>query len=234
MIDGKKIIALIPARGGSKGIKDKNIFEIEGKPLIAYTIDEAKKSRYIDEIIVSTDSEKIKKVSLDYGASVPFIRPGDLSTDKAATIDVVIHALNYLKDKNMKYDYLVLLQPTSPLRKVMDIDEAIKTFANNGERGLASVSKVSDSPILIRNLDENSGKMKRLIDIKSSIRRQDMPVFYRINGAIYINLINEISENTSLNDNECYYVMSREHSVDIDEYVDIEIAKYYLGKEKEN
>lgn len=234
MIDGKKIIALIPARGGSKGIKDKNIFEIEGKPLIAYTIDEAKKSRYIDEIIVSTDSEKIKKVSLDYGASAPFIRPGDLSTDKAATIDVVIHALNYLKDKNMKYDYLVLLQPTSPLRKVMDIDEAIKTFANNGERGLASVSKVSDSPILIRNLDENSGKMKRLIDIKSSIRRQDMPVFYRINGAIYINLINEISENTSLNDNECYYVMSREHSVDIDEYVDIEIAKYYLGKEKEN
>lgn len=234
MIDGKKIIALIPARGGSKGIKDKNIFEIEGKPLIAYTIDEAKKSRYIDEIIVSTDSEKIKKVSLDYGASVPFIRPGDLSTDNAATIDVVIHALNYLKDKNMKYDYLVLLQPTSPLRKVMDIDEAIKTFANNGERGLASVSKVSDSPILIRNLDENSGKMKRLIDIKSSIRRQDMPVFYRINGAIYINLINEISENTSLNDNECYYVMSREHSVDIDEYVDIEIAKYYLGKEKEN
>ena len=234
MIDGKKIIALIPARGGSKGIRDKNIFEIEGKPLIAYTLDEAKKSRYIDEIIVSTDSEKIKKVSLDYGASVPFIRPGDLSTDKAATIDVVIHALNYLKDKNMKYDYLVLLQPTSPLRKVMDIDEAIKTFANNGERGLASVSKVSDSPILIRNLDENSGKMKRLIDIKSSIRRQDMPVFYRINGAIYINLINEISENTSLNDNECYYVMSREHSVDIDEYVDIEIAKYYLGKEKEN
>lgn len=121
MYKNKKILAIITARGGSKGIPYKNIMNINGKPLIAYSIEVAKQSKYIDYILVSTDNNKIKEVSLQYGASVPFLRPEEISNDTAKSIDVVIHAINCLKESGEEFDYVLLLQPTSPLRTCKDI-----------------------------------------------------------------------------------------------------------------
>lgn len=234
MIQEKRIVALIPARGGSKGIPDKNIRDIKGKPLIAYTIEAARNSQYIDEVIVSTDSERIRQVAMQYQASAPFLRPETLATDTAKTIDVVLHTIEYLHGKEEDYDYLVLLQPTSPLRTQRDIDGAIEKFMECGEQGLASVSQVSDSPILIRKIDEKTNRMENLMETSSTIRRQDMPDYYRINGGIYINRVADISPTTSFNDNKVFYIMSKQHSVDVDEYIDLEIVKYYLEKGETN
>lgn len=227
MYKKKRILALIPARGGSKGIKNKNIVDLCGKPLIAYTIEAAKKSAYIDEIIVSTDSEEIKKVSQKYGANVPFTRPYDLSTDTATTLDVVLHAIDFIKQGQKDYDTLILLQPTSPLRTHIDIDRAIEKHFLHDELGLVSVSEVNDNPILIRTVKDNENLVP-LLDRNSTCRRQNMPRYYRVNGCIYINKIEEINDKTSFNDNKLAYIMQKNHAVDIDELVDLSVAEYYL------
>lgn len=231
MINNKKVLAFIPARGGSKGIKNKNIYEIHNKPLIAYSIDAARNSKYVDDIIVSTDSENIKSVALEYGADVPFLRPSKLATDTATTLDAVLHCVNYLKETGKEYDYFLLLQPTSPLRSVDDIDAALEKFVACGEKGLASISEVVDHPVLIRKTVDGES-MEKLLPLNSTVRRQDMPNFYRINGSIYINLIENINGQTSFNDNTVYYLMEKSHSVDIDDYADIELVKYYMHVEE--
>lgn len=233
MFNNQKILALIPARGGSKGIKDKNIIFLAGKPLIAYSIEAAKYSKYIDDIIVTTDSEKIAEISKQYGASVPFIRPAELATDTSKTIDAVLHAIKTLKTMRKEYDVLVLLQPTQPLRTNNDIDEALEVYYKNKEEGLVSVSFVDDSPLLIRSIS-NEGKLLNLLSQNSTCRRQDMPEYYKVNGCIYINKIDEINENTSFNDNKVPFIMMKEHSVDIDELSDLWMAEYYLQTDKKN
>jgi CMP-N-acetylneuraminic acid synthetase len=230
MISGKKVLALIPARGGSKGIKGKNIIKINGMPLIQYTIRAAMNCKYIDDIIVSTDSEEIKKVALDCGAEVPFLRPKELAEDKSRTLDAVLYTIEELKKSGKYYDILVLLQPTSPLRDSDDVDKALELFINKSMCAVASVSEVKDNPILMRTIDDN-GIMKKMMDISSTVRRQDMPVFYRVNGSIYINSIKYMNEETSFNDNPIPYIMKQSHSVDIDEYSDLALMKYYLGQD---
>jgi len=223
----KTILALIPARGGSKGIKGKNIIDLQGKPLISYTIDAALKSSYIDRTVVTTDSEIIANVSRDYGADVPFLRPEELASDTAKTIDVVLHAINTLNSNSNQYDVLILLQPTQPLRDTNDIDRAIEYFFSNDMKGLTSVSPVDDNPILIRTINEK-GELSSLLGLNSTCRRQDMDQYYRVNGCIYINKIDEISKETSFNDNPIGYIMQPSHSVDIDELKDLVLAEYYL------
>lgn len=232
MFNNQKILALIPARGGSKGIKDKNIIFLAGKPLIAYSIEAAKYSKYIDDIIVTTDSEKIAEISKQYGASVPFMRPAELAADTSKTIDAVLHAIQTLKTMGKEYDVLILLQPTQPLRTNKDIDEAIEIYYQNKEEGLVSVSPVDDSPLLIRSIS-NDGKLLNLLSQNSTCRRQDMPEYYKVNGCIYINKIDEIDKNTSFNDNKVPFIMRKEHSVDIDELSDLWMAEYYLQNLKE-
>lgn len=227
MFNKQKILALIPARGGSKGIKDKNIVFLAGKPLIAYSIEAAKYSKYIDDIIVTTDSEKIAEISKQYGASVPFMRPAELATDTSKTIDAVLHAIQTLKTMGKEYDVLILLQPTQPLRTNKNIDEAIEVYYKNKEDGLVSVSPVDDSPLLIRSIS-NDGKLLNLLSQNSTCRRQDMPEYYKVNGCIYINKIEEINENTSFNDNKIPFIMTKEHSIDIDELSDLCMAEHYL------
>ncbi len=229
MIRGRKIIALIPARGGSKGIKDKNIVLLKGKPLIQYSIDAAKNSKYIDRIIVSTDSKKIAEVAKSLGAEVPFLRPVELASDNSKTIEVVLHAVHWLEDNQSSYDALVLLQPTQPLRTSGDIDDAIEKYLNNGENSLVSVCKVSDNPILIRTIDD-SGLLVNLLDRNSTIRRQDMPEYYKVNGAIYINKIENLKVETSFNDNTVPYIMREDHSVDIDDISDLDMAEWIMSK----
>ena len=231
MINNMRILAIVPARGGSKGIKDKNIKEIEGRPLIEYTIEAAKRCEYIDEIVVSTDSEKIAKVAKKAGAKVPFLRPDELASDTARTIDVVLFTIEQLKLIGQEYDIVVLLQPTSPLRDEDDICGAIEKYVSCNMKSLVSVSEVSESPILMRQIVDET-HMEKLLNINSTIRRQDMAKYYMVNGSIYINKIEELNSDTSFNDNVIPYVMDRSHSVDIDDYVDIEVMKYYVNNSK--
>ena len=231
MINNMRILAIVPARGGSKGIKDKNIKEIEGRPLIEYTIEAAKGCEYIDEIVVSTDSEKIAKVAKKAGAKVPFLRPDELASDTARTIDVVLFTIEQLKLIGQEYDIVVLLQPTSPLRDEDDICGAIEKYVSCNMKSLVSVSEVSESPILMRQIVDET-HMEKLLNINSTIRRQDMAKYYMVNGSIYINKIEELNSDTSLNDNVIPYVMDRSHAVDIDDYVDIEVMKYYVNNRK--
>jgi len=228
MIEGKKVLALIPARGGSKGIINKNIIDLCGKPLIAYTIEAAVKSRYIDDVVVTTDSRRIAEVALEYGAQVPFLRPEALASDTSKTIDAVLHAISTLENQGKKYDILVLLQPTQPLRNEDDIDSSLELCVEK-KGGVVSVSEVGDHPILIRQIDED-GILNKMLAVDSTVRRQDMPTYYRVNGCVYVNDISEVNEDLSFNDNRIPYVMPRERAVDIDEPVDLCVAAYYLGK----
>lgn len=227
MINNLKVLALIPARGGSKGIKDKNIYDINGKPLIAYSIIAAQNSKYVDDVVITTDSEKIKGVAESYGANVPFLRPAELASDNSKTIDAVVHATNTLKELERDYDILLLLQPTCPLRTTEDIDNSLELFVSKGCVALVSVNKVKEHPILMRKINED-GMMDNLLNLPSTIRRQDMPPIYKVNGSIYINLVKELSNDTSLNDNPLAYITDDEHSVDIDDLEDIERVKNIL------
>ena len=227
-----KILAIIPARSGSKGIKNKNIINLNGKPLISYTIESALKSKYIDDVIVSTDGVEIKNISLEYGAKVPFMRPKCLATDTSKTIDTVIYCIEEMKKLGFEYDYVVVLQPTQPLRQAYHIDEAINMLLDSGKDSLVSVSKVDNHPLLIRRIDDKK-ILYKLINENSTKRRQDFEDYYKVNGAIYINKINEnLNLDTSLNDNELGYIMDKKFDVDIDENLDIEIAKLLIEKLK--
>lgn len=221
----KRILAIIPARGGSKGIPNKNIINLHNKPLIAYSILAAKASQYIDSIVVSTDSEQIKTVALDYGASVPFLRPAELASDTAKTIDCMLYTIRELAKHGEHYDCVILLQPTQPLRKEGVIDSAISTLLDSKEDSLVSVTTVSEHPILMRTITKE-GTLKSLLPISSTVRRQDFPAVYRVNGSIYVNRINEnFNDTTSLNDNILPFFMDETSSIDIDSYADLKKAE---------
>lgn len=222
-----KILGLIPARGGSKGIKNKNIVDLCGKPLIAYTIDAACNSSYIDNIVVTTDSENIAEISKKWGGEVPFLRPKELAEDTSTTLEAVLHAIRILENKGQLFDVLVLLQPTSPLRTTEDIDNAIRIFFEKDRQAVVGVSEVDDHPILVRTLGKK-GKLEKLLSLNSTCRRQDMLKYYRVNGSLYVNSIANLNLDTSFNDNEIPYVMEKDHSIDIDEIQDLYMVEYYL------
>lgn len=226
MYQDKRILAIIPARGGSKGIPHKNIINLCGKPLIAHTIGAAKQSAYIDTVLVSTDDVDIQRVSEDYGASVPFLRDAKIASDEARTISVVVDAVNRLQAIGQNFDVVVLLQPTSPLRTTEEIDVAIDVFFQNEMKGVVSVNVAKVSPFLLRTIKDS--QLQRIISENSTIRRQDMPTYYEVNGAIYINAISDITESLSFNDNPIPYIMNREHSVDIDTWDDLDEAEKLL------
>lgn len=228
MYKDKRILAIIPARGGSKGIPHKNIVDLCGKPLISYSIEAAQKSKYIDCILVSTDDKEIQKVSLQYGAKVPFLRPEEISNDSAKSIDVVIHGINYLKDNGETFDYVILLQPTSPLRTNEDIDEAIGIILEREKDSLVSVCEVDENPILMRTIKEE--KLDPIITFNgNNLRRQDLPKFFIFNGAIYISTVDMILEDKTMVDNDSIpYVMEKHKSIDIDNILDLKLTEYIL------
>ncbi|MCF0129935.1 MAG: acylneuraminate cytidylyltransferase family protein [Pseudobutyrivibrio sp.] len=220
------MLAVIPARGGSKGIPHKNIVDLGGRPLIDYTIQAALGSKYVDRLVVSTDDEEIALVSKACGADVPFLRPDYLSSDTAKSIDALIHAVEFCEDEESKaYDIIVLLQATSPFRDSGDLDGALERFIATGELGVVSMNEVEENPVLIRTMDE-SGNLTKLMDTSSTVRRQDMKKFYFVNGAIYINNRKTLNRATSLNDNPVGYVMTLDHSIDIDDMSDLEYARF--------
>lgn len=235
MKKNKTFLTIIPARAGSKRLPNKNIKDLDGKPLISYTINAAVKSKYITETVVSTDSEKIKNVALEYGANVPFIRPKELADDHSKSINVVTHAIDfYKKELNKEFDYVILLQPTSPLRDSNDIDNAIKYLNEKDADAVISVCEMEHNPIWSNKLNKEKS-MKNFLDEKYINKRtQELDKYYRINGAIYICKIDIlIKENRFFIDDNIYaHEMTQENSVDIDTHLDFILAKILLEERK--
>lgn len=228
MYKEKNILAIIPARGGSKGIPKKNIINILDKPLLHYSIKSAKESKYLDKIIISTDDEEIAQVAKNLGIEVPFLRPKELATDTSKSIDAFIHGIKEEEKNGNIYDYILLLQNTSPLRQGWHIDEAIEKLLESNERSLVSVNEVNEHPSIMRTIDEH-GRLKNLINSNGDSRRQDFSKVYIVNGAIYIQKNDEnLNLDTNLNGGELPYIMEHKYSIDIDDYLDLDIATHYL------
>ncbi len=233
MYKNKNILGLIPARGGSKGLPRKNIKSLLGKPLIAWTIEQALASKYLDRVVVSTDDKEIAEISKKYGADVPFIRPKELAEDNAKGIDVVLHAIDWFRENNKRkqYDLIMLLQPTSPLRITEDIDKAIELLFLKEAKAIVSVCEVDHHPLWVNTLPED-GCMRNFIrqEIMNK-NRQELPVFYRLNGAIYLAYCNYLKEQKGFfGDKTFAYIMPRERSIDIDDEIDLKLAEVMMEK----
>lgn len=225
MIGSKTVLAIIPARGGSKGVPRKNIREVAGKPLIAWTIEEAKKSRYIDRIVVSTDDQEIADIAVQWGADVPFMRPAELARDDTPGITPVIHMLTTIQPQ---YDLVVLLQPTSPLRTVADIDGAIDLMVVRNSKACVSVVEPDKSPFWMYSLN-NLGNLLPLLKGDYACR-QDIPVVYALNGAVYVAESNWLARvQTFVTDETVAYIMTKERSIDIDTNIDLILANELLN-----
>lgn len=229
MYKNKKILAVIPARGGSKGLPGKNIRQFAGKPLIAWSIEAAKGSRYVDEVIISTDSQEIAKVAASWGGHVPFMRPSELATDDAKGLDVILHAIDWARSLPALYSLALVLQPTSPLRTSQDIDNAVELFFAKNAKSVVSVCEAEHHPWWTNILPED-GSMKDFLQAEiSNTNRQSLPTYYRLNGAIYLVDINFIEQTRSfIADGTFAYPMPQERSVDIDNLLDFRLAELLL------
>lgn len=224
----EKILAIIPARSGSKGLKDKNIRILNGKPLIAYTIEAALKSKVFDEVIVSTDSEKYKMISEDYGAWIPFLRPKELAQDMTSTNEVIEDIILKLKTMGKEYDSFMILQPTSPLRDDEDIKHAVKIFIEKKANSVVSMCECDHSPLLTKQLDRNLSLDGFLYSLQEK-RRQDLKQFYRLNGAIYLCKVDYFLKNKDFyKENSHAYIMDKRKSIDIDDIYDFKYVEVLI------
>lgn len=221
-----KMLYLIPARGGSKGIPHKNIKLLNGKPLIQYSIEVARELVSDNDICVSTDDEEIKAVAESCGLKVPFMRPDYLASDTASSSDVIIHALDFYAQRGINYDVLVLLQPTSPLRTVQNVKDCIALYTPALDM-VTTVKETSVSAVLCKENEE--GYLQKVFG-KSNVRRQDAEKLFEYNGAVYVINAKAVKEKglggfTKIK--KC--VMSEESSVDIDTLLDWKIAEAILN-----
>ncbi|MFY9101297.1 acylneuraminate cytidylyltransferase family protein [Aliarcobacter cryaerophilus] len=218
----KTFLAIIPARGGSKRLPRKNILDLCGKPLISWSIEAALKSKYISKVVVSSDDEEILNISSNFGADI-IKRPYELANDTATTFDVVKHTIDNFEN----YDYIVLLQPTSPLRNEKHIDEAIELLEEKQADAIVSVCEMDHSPLWSNTLPKDGNMNNFLRDEVLNKRSQDLEKYYRVNGAVYICKTDKLLENKSffLKDNIFGYIMDRKSSIDIDEEIDFLFAE---------
>ncbi len=224
-----KNIAVIPARSGSKGLKNKNIKLLNGKPLLVYSIEAALKSELFDCVHVSTDSEQYADIAREYGANVPFLREEELATDSAGTWDVLRRVVEQYKELGKTFDTVCLLQPTSPLRDGEDIQKAYQIYRKKEADSVISVCEAEHSPLLCNVLDEE-GSMQGFINMNKIGRRQELSKCYRLNGAIYIQRIELLMKKQDLYGERSYaYVMEKLHSVDIDDAFDFLMAEAALN-----
>ncbi len=226
-----KNIAIIPARSGSKGVKDKNIRLLAGKPLLAYAIEAAKESNVFEEIMVSTDSENYAEIAKSYGASVPFLRSDATSSDTASSWDMVDEVLTRYNEMGKAFDTFCLLQPTSPLRTAKDIVTAYELFDEKAEFSVVSVCEAEHSPLWYGKLPDNQ-EFVDFISPKDQKQRQATK-FYRLNGAIYIVDIERFKKEKFLYQKGSFaYIMSQESSVDIDTELDFKLAELLVSDRK--
>lgn len=223
MIDGRRVLALIPARGGSKGLPGKNVALVDGRPLIDYTIAAARASAYVDRVVLSSDDPEIIDVARACGCDVPFQRPPELATDAAPTMDVVSHALDQLPG----FDIVVLLQPTSPARTTADIDGTLQQLTRRQAPACVSVCPVEESPYWMYRIDADQ-HLEPLLE-RSTTRRQDLPAVWILNGAVYAAQTPWLKAHGSfLAEGTVAYQMPRERSIDIDTAADLEAFRSQL------
>ena len=234
MINNQKILAIVPARGGSKGLPRKNMLSLCGKPLLAWPIITAKESKYIDEIVVSTDDEEMAKTAEKYGASVPFLRPAELATDTASTFSVLEHAIGFLKNIGKFFDYIVLREPTSPLTEASDIDNALELLVSKREiaDSIVGVSKVEAAHPAFDVVIRENGTIKPLMypDFSRAVRRQEITDVYFFEGSLYISDTEVLLKKKSFyHDRTLPYIVPRYKSLEIDEQIDFIYAEAILN-----
>lgn len=228
MIDGFSVLALIPARGGSKGIVGKNIIDVGGQPLIGWTIAAARLSKYIDRIILSSDDLDIINAAQNLGCEVPFIRPSELSADDSSTVDVVSHALEQIPF----YDIVVLLQPTSPLRRVEDIDNCLSYMLAMHANSCVTVAPALEHPYLTYRIN-GEGKLQAYVEPtrNQSLQRQKLPPAWLLNGAVYTFKVNWFKDTKCLVNSETIaHSMPAERSIDVDTADDLDAVRKALKK----
>ncbi|MFC1612670.1 cytidylyltransferase domain-containing protein [Patescibacteria group bacterium] len=233
MYKEKTTLGIITARGGSKGIPRKNVKLLAGFPLIAYTIKAAQNSKYLDYFLVSTDDDEIAEISKQYGALVPFMRPDELATDKARAMPVLQHAVNWLKEnQGREFDYIMMLQPTSPQRAAEDIDSSIEKIVDTGADSVFSMKKMTDLSLKklkvlegdrILPLTEDEGK-------ESSPRDELCQDIYKRNCAIYLTKKELILGGDLFGKDSRAYIMPEERSIDINEPSDFDLAEFLMTK----
>lgn len=222
MINNKTFLAIIPARGGSKRLPRKNVLDLCRKPVIAWSIEAGLDSKYIDRVVVSSDDDEILNIAKKYGAEI-IKRPSELAIDTATTFDAIKHTIENLE----KYDYIVLLQPTSPLRNEKHIDEAIELLEEKNADAVVSVCEMDHSPLWSNTLPKDNSMGNFLRDEVLNKRSQDLEKYYRLNGAIYICQTEKFLKGKSffIKNNIFAYKMDKKSSIDIDEEFDFKIAK---------
>lgn len=224
MYNNKKILAIIPARGGSKGLKNKNIKELCSKPLIAWSIEAGLKSKYIDEVMVTTDSQDIADISKKYKAHVPFLRPKDLADDYATTFQAVKHTIDFYKEKNNQtFDYIVLLEPTSPLREDSDIDNMLEKIISQEDKydSIVSIGEVHEHPSIMKKALDNGSLVNFCEELEMKSRRQDNDKAYFPYGVAYIVKVkNLLEEETFYTKRNTFYKIKRYQCYEIDDMYD--------------
>jgi CMP-N-acetylneuraminic acid synthetase len=228
------IIGIIPARGGSKGVSKKNIHPILGRPLIAYTISEALKSKLLTRVILSSDDDEIIEISKKCGVEVPFRRPKELAMDLTQSLPVIQHAVRFMEElEGVTYDCVVMLQPTTPLRLASDIDAGIELLLESGADSVISVVDVGAyHPLRMKRVIQNGLLINYIDQGHEDLRpRQQLPPVYIRNGALYITRRNVLLEQNSFTGRDCRaYIMPKERSVNIDTEFDLVLAEYLLKR----
>lgn len=221
-----KRIAIIPARSGSKGLKDKNIKELNGKPLIAYSIEAALESKMFDKVFVSTDSQRYADIAIQYGADASFLRSEENSSDTAGSWDVIQEVIDKFNDIGEEYDEIMLLQATSPLRQSDDIINAIELLHKKNAKSVVSLTECDHSPIWCNTLPDDMN-MDDFDNVEyKNLPRQMLPTYYRYNGAIYLVTAEELQNKEHMMEKGCYaYIMAQNRSIDIDTALDFMIAE---------
>ncbi len=234
MYKERTVLGIIPARGGSKGLPGKNIRELSGKPLIAWSIDRAMNSKYLDRIIVTTDDDEIADTAKRYGAEIPFMRPKTLAGDKTTMLDVVKHAVDFLKERGLEYDYVALLEPTSPLRKENDIDFAIEEMINHEEDadGLVSVGEVHlEHPSIMKGIEGDYVKPLEM-NPENITRRQDLDKVFFPYGVIYLVKTEKLIEHgTFYQERTIPYFIERWQNYEVDDIYDFVCIEAVMNHE---
>lgn len=225
-----KSLAIIPARSGSKGVKNKNIRLLNGKPLLAYSIEAAISSGLFTEIMVSTDSDEYAEIAKSYGAKVPFLRSDSNSTDSASSWDMVSEVIQNYKMIGSTFDNVCLLQPTSPLREASDIKNAYELFYDKDANSVIGVCEMEHSPIVCMQVNDDCSMGEFILDSKPGTNRQSVEKYYRINGAIYIVKISMLESIQDLYMDRCFtYIMDEKKSIDIDTEFDFFVSEKIMN-----
>ena len=236
MINNKTILAYIPARSKSKSIIDKNIVDVCGKPLIAYTIEVAKASKYVDRVIVSTDSQKYAEIVNTYGAETPFLRPPELAGDLSREIDVVLHLMQWIEHNEKKrYDIVIKLEPTSPLRIASDIDRAIEKLDKENADSVATVTPAVTHPAWMNILPEDLSMQNFIHEEAKTKNRQELPIFYQLDGVVSVSKWESLKKFKNWFGGKIFAsITPNERSIDIDGQIELALVRMMIKKRLEH